>query len=727
MQNDTHSRYAWLCRPYGRVFNNLGIPDTPQGRIEIAGVTGEALVAAAERAGGLVATFDSKSQFYAHHETTVSEKHPGLGDRDLVAEILAAARPRGIDFVPYVAADCDLRAAREHPEWRPVSKDGTPMAERNGHHRLCLNSPYGLTIAAYLRELAANYDIGGIFVDGSGMTGAPGYCYCDWCCAVYREEHGEEPPRDPEADRERWARWMVCRAGMHRRILAQFRDAVHEVKPGMPLLFGMTSMYRLGTWELEGGTEFDSSDLVWHEPAWLWATASIQYLRAIGGGIPVEFYTPTIQYAPLYPIAMPLQELRTRAMTAIASGGLIDMTLHGNHAVIKTVNDELAERADWVEDAENVPHCGIVFSERSMNLCDPSWFSEPSHYTTYGTLRAILEEKIPESYLSDRQLVRGELEGYAVIVLPNTQSLPTGAASHLRAFVEAGGGLVVLGESSLYDGLGNLREDFELADLLGVHYRGKLAEQTALPSLAGDLRAGTSYPGSTPLKFIKRGEHPLYAGDPVIASVRSIYAVPAYRRGMPEDYDFVYPDTVLKVEAESGTAVAAWEETQDPGSRHPFATVRTFGKGRVVYLAANLGYQYCSHHTWPHVRRLLTKAVRYAASDRLPPFVVEGPMQLQATLFRQPARDRTILHLLNDPSPHGFPPFTKQQWDRYFCNFSRAKEDLAPLFDIPVRLLGRFSRFFTVPGEELETTFDGTYTSSVVPRLETHVMVVGEK
>jgi hypothetical protein len=716
----------WLRRPYGRVFNNLGLPDTAEGRLEIAGITGAKLIEAAARAGGLVATFDSKSQFYAHHNTTVSEKHPGLGERDLVAEIVAAATPRGMLYVPYVAADCDLRAAREHPEWRPVSKDGTPLADNKGHKCLCLGSPYGQYIADYLRELAANYDIGGIFVDGTGIQNAPNYCYCDWCCAAFRQAHGSEPPRDPAEDKERWVQWMVCRAAIRRRFLAQFRDAVHAVKPGLPLLFGMTSLYRIGGWELEGGTEFDPQDLVWHEPAWLWASASIQYLRAAGGGIPVEFYTPTLQYSPLYPIAMPRQELRSRAMTAIANGGLIDFTLHGNHDDIRTINTELAGRAAWVEPAVDVRHCGIVFSERSMNLCDSSWYSEPSHFTTYGTLRAILEEKIPESYVCDGQLARNDLDGYAVLVLPNIQSLPTGASAHLRAFVSAGGGLVALAETSLYDGLGRARPDFELADLFGVHYRGQLADVTELPPVAGDIREGTSYPNRQPLKFIKLGEHPLYAGDPVIRAARSVYAVPEYRRGMPPDYDFVYPEAVLKVEAEHGVCVAAWEATQEPGQIWPVVTTRTYGKGRVVYIAANLGFQYCSHHTWPHVRRLLTNAIRYAAGDRLPPCAAQGPLQVQMTVFRQPELNRTVVHLLNDPAPHGYPPFTKQEWDRHFTNFSRYKEDVVPVFDLPVRLRGRFKRVYTVPGGELPVTVDGDYTVVRVPRLDTHLMVVGE-
>lgn len=55
MKIEPRQTYDWLTRPYGRVFNNLGIPDTAQGRLEIAGITGEKLMAAAAAAGGLLA------------------------------------------------------------------------------------------------------------------------------------------------------------------------------------------------------------------------------------------------------------------------------------------------------------------------------------------------------------------------------------------------------------------------------------------------------------------------------------------------------------------------------------------------------------------------------------------------------------------------------------------------------------------------------------------------
>lgn len=67
------------------------------------------MMRAAAAAGAKVAIFDARNQWYALHDSEVLRKHPGLGDRDLVAELIEAGRRLGITYVPYLPMDCDLR------------------------------------------------------------------------------------------------------------------------------------------------------------------------------------------------------------------------------------------------------------------------------------------------------------------------------------------------------------------------------------------------------------------------------------------------------------------------------------------------------------------------------------------------------------------------------------------------------------------------------------------
>ena len=713
--------YDWLLRPDGRVFNNLTIPDTEQGRRELEQITGESLMETAARAGGKVAVFDSKAQFYAFHETTVSEKHPGLGSRDLVAELIAAGNKRGILYVPYIPIDCDQRAFQEHPEWRPLNAEGLPLKDPVGWPRLCINSPFGDFMADYVRELVSNYDIQGLWFDGVSLNSAPTYCYCESCRAGFREQTGLESPTNPEKDPVVWNRWIKYRAEAVRRVLARIRAVAHEVKPGLPILAG----YGWHNWQSNTDAYFPECDLVWHEASWFWPTCSIQYLRALTGR-PPEYYIPASAYAPSYPLALPEQALRGSAMECMANGALPIFTLGGRPEHLRPINDELAARAEWVTEAENIPHCGIVFSERSMHRIDPSPYSESSHFESYGILHALLQEKIAEHYLADRHLDEGALNDFAAIVLPNIGYIPEHAADNLWRYVENGGGLVAFSRTSLYDEFGSLRDDFSLADLLGTHYRGELAETTELPPWWGDVRQGTSYPNRLKMKFLAWGDHPI-VNNSHISQAPSIQVVPPYLRGKPADYPLAYSGEMLKVEPESGIESVLWEGSQEPGKRWPLITTRAYGKGRVVYVAGDFAFQQLGAFTHSYVRRLIANAVRFAAGGRAAPFEVKAPLHVQATIFRQPKKNRVVLHLLNNPNPAGLPPFTREEWEGRYRTTVRHPEEVVAVHDIEVRLLGGFQKIYTAPDRvPLEARFESGYTIVRVPKLETHVMVVGE-
>lgn len=707
---------SWLTRPEGRVFNNLTIPDTAAGRAELALITGEKFMAAAAAAGGKTVFADAKNQHYAFHETTVSEKHPGLGKRDLVAELIAAAKKRRMRYVAYVPVDCDMRAWREHPEWRPRRADGTELVDRIGFPRLCENSPFKGFMAAYCAELAANYDLAGFWFDGLGLGAAPEFCYCQSCAGGFKAIHGHPPPTK-DSPKEIWALWRDYRANGLRDTLRVIREAIHLVKPGLPIITGIGS----GNWQMMSTDFLEFSDMAEHENAWSWAPASMQILRAVHGKTP-EYYIPTFQYAPTLPLTLPLEELRAKAFTAIANGSVPTFTLKGRPELLRTLNRELAERADYCVGAEEIPYCGIVFSDKSMHACDPSPFGEPSYFTSYGVLRALFEEKIPEQYLSDRQL-DGDLSAFSVIILPDTGYVSDAVAENLRKYVGSGGGLVAMNRASLVDGSGAVRENFLLADLFGVDYAGELSETTELPPWFGDAREGTEYPNGQKMKFLATGRHPII--DDLIRGAHSIEVMPEFLRATPAEFRLPFAAPMLKVAPRKGTAMALWEGAQEPGKKWPLVTTRAFGKGRVVYVAADLGRAYVDHHTFPYQRRLLTNAVRFAAGKNAP-VAVEAPLHVQMTAFRQGSR--TIIHLLNDAHPHGLPPLTKQTWNGYYTNFSRLHEETVPLYGVKVTLPGKYKRVRFVPGgKALPMAFAAVKTTVVVPRLEMHGMVVAEK
>ncbi|MEI6071756.1 MAG: beta-galactosidase trimerization domain-containing protein [Verrucomicrobiae bacterium] len=720
--------YDWLWRPYGRMFNNLSMTNSKEGLREVSEITGEALMDVAAAAGAKVAIFDARNQSYAFHDSPFALKHPGLGSRDLVAEMIVAARKRGMVYVPYIPIDCDLNAWKEHPDWRRVEADGSPNPDIH-MPRLCPSGPYRKYLVDYLCDLATRYEIGGFWFDGLGV---PAECYCRYCRDGFRAATGLEAPASKTKSPKDWEIWLAYKHQETDKYLGEIIDAARAIHPGFPVCTA---------WE--AGTSIASQN--WIEANWAWPTAFLQLVRT-DSGRPGEYYIPAFQYVPGLPLSLTTQALRDKAMTSIACGCMPTFTLTSPPDRLNTVTQELAERAEWLIDAEPVPYAGVVHSVRSEQLCYENNLQDDRVYAFYGAVKSLLEEKIPETCLSDRNLDHDDLARYKVIVLPDTGIIAPKTAERLRAYVENGGGLVAGFRTSLFDQKGIAQDDFSLADLLGVHFVGKMDRETQILPWGHNFIEGTDIPQSAKMKFLRLGQHPI-VDDPVIRGSKMVEVIDAYRRGRPENFDLALPSEalasaknlqlcdlykpedinpfdILRVRAEADTEAVVWEQEQTPGTRWPVMSVRRVGKGRVVYCAANLCFQYSSHWTWPFVRRLFTNAVRWAAGDNPPPFEVDGLLQVQATLFRQ--GKRLVLHLLNAPGPQGYPPNTIRWWE-YYTPSGRQPEDIAPAIDTRVRLRGTFAKIYLAPGrQELPTTVANGFTEVVVPRLDTHLMVVAE-
>ena len=716
------NRFIWASRPEGRVFNNLTIPDTLEGRKELSRITGESLMDAAAKAGARVAIFDSKAQWYAFHETSISTKHPGLGGRDLVAELIEAGDRRGIVYVPYVPIDCDTRAFREHPEWRPRRANGTYQTETGGWPRLCQFAAKQW-FSAYLSELTSNYNIGGIWLDGVSLPATPEYCYCDACVSEFVKRYGTQPPVSLEADTpEHWALWRDYRGDLLRETVATYARAVRAIKPEIPI----NCTFSWHNWQNGGYTgHVVECGTLWHESAWAWQSASVQYLRAVGNRPPESYLLASESWV------ITRAFLETKAMTCIANGGLPTMTLHGHIDTIRQVNEALAERSDYVLGAENVPYVGLMFSHESMHRCEPSPWADSSIYTTYGALRMLQEEKIPEHYLCDRDLSEeGEsLDRFAVIVLPDVAYISSRAQENLRRYVERGGGLVALNRTSLHDAQGKRLNNFGLSDVFGVDYLGELEPKTSFAPWVGDLREGTEFPNSVNAVFLTlEHAHPIEADARIHESV-CIEVVPEYLRGTPADRRLTYHGAMLKVSPHAGAIPLLREGIQEPGKEFPLITVRNFGRGRVVYFAADLGANYVDQCSRPYLRLLFGNAVCWAAAGKPQPFeVVNAPRSLQVNLYKQSDQHRTIVHFLNDPLPVGLPPFTKQTNEGKWLDWMRMREDVIPVSGVTLRIPGRFKKIYAVPGHQsLPVTWIDGYSEIGVPQIDIHLIVVAEE
>jgi Hypothetical glycosyl hydrolase 6 len=109
----------------------------------------------------------------SYYPTEIGTPHPALGSRDLLGEMIAALRKRGIRAPIYLTVGWEERLAFQHPEWRQVRYDGRHARVESGG----ANSQAGWSFMSYLhpdylerircevREITARYPVDGLFFD----------------------------------------------------------------------------------------------------------------------------------------------------------------------------------------------------------------------------------------------------------------------------------------------------------------------------------------------------------------------------------------------------------------------------------------------------------------------------------------------------------------------------------------------------------------------------------
>lgn len=638
-------------------------------------------------AGGVVAWYPSR---LAHHP--VNEYMRG----DLLGALLREAHRQGLK----VLARLDLSVNRaelyeERPEWFQVTARGE-VRHSGGMILTCFQSPYwqehGL---ALVDEIMANCAVDGLFFDRFRY----GYCVCDTCRSVFREETGLDLPLQEDWDDPAWRRLVRFRydevAGYHARLCA----FIHKRNPRAILAVGT----RL--------TDDDPRSL--REAGWLGPR-----MAKVVDVITLEAFNPLERPSPsyyLYPgeqarmgrsfaqnrpvcvmlthseilasrrAAQPPARLTYDLAQIAAHGGQPCVAFSGTFEqddrkalpAIRRLYHYLRDNASSYQDLRSPARVALVYSQTSMDFYGRDDARGRSLAEYRGFYEALVESHVQFHLLHDACLDAVGLSGYDLVILPNVAALSDVQGAVLDAYVKSGGHLVATHETGLYDEEGMAR---------GAPALTCLGRRTVerLEATGGHLRIvdGGLLPGFSQTDLLAMNEAFWVTApmDNAASQITDLYLIPPVQGNTPEH-------------------ACCEEETRTPG-----LVLNPCGSGEAAYLPWAVGKLYHLYGV-PEYKRLIVGLVRRWVAPLL---TTDAPGSVEVTLYHARGdRNRALVHFLNATG-----------WQ------SKPLTQVIPLRDVSVWARGPYVAARELSsGQDLPVTQEDGGARFLVPRLESFAAI----
>jgi hypothetical protein len=416
-----------------------------------------------------VSVFAKCHHGYSYYPTKIGTPHPHLR-RDLLGEMVAACHAAGIRVQAYTTVVWDELAWAEHPEWRQVFQDGRlgriggPL--KPGWKNLCPNSTYADYVIAQVEEILDLYPVDGLFIDIVSYIGGP--CVCTTCLRQMQAE-GVDP-----LDEAQLYRFSL---EAERRFMRRATQAIRARRPETAIFYNSRLKIELDAGlgnrpEMEDFTHLEIESL----PGGFWGYSHfplfVRHFQTYDRpliGMTGRFHTTWGDFGGLRNRAA----LEFECFQALAHGAgcSIGDQMHPlgrlDPAVYRRIGDVYAAveaLEPWVQGTQALPEVGVLTVNGAPGIPGAQLHSSGGALPPgdLGTL-AVLEQLKVQFQVLDAAC---DLAPYRVVVLPDSVAVDPALAEKLRAYLNAGGRLLVTNRSGLAG------EDYLLAAEMGVHYAG---------------------------------------------------------------------------------------------------------------------------------------------------------------------------------------------------------------------------------------------------------------
>ncbi|HWC18819.1 MAG TPA: alpha-amylase family protein, partial [Terriglobales bacterium] len=590
--------------------------------------------------GGIVAFYPTQVPY--HHRSEF------LGTRDLLGEMVAAMKRRGMRAVARM--DCNFayeEAVKAHPEWFERNRDGSlrPHAESPWLFSTCMFSTYFTEqMAAIYREINQHYPVDGFFTNGWPSAGALRVCHCENCRRVF-DRLGGVPPDETDASNPLYRKYYQVYLDRVSEVWRLWDQIAHERSPqsvyvgnlggGLDTVKDLKEISQVSAW-----FNADHQGRSGETPIWVCAQQGRVANSVMQGRTITNVAGAYANAQPNWRHVSKSSAELTMWLAQTTASGMVPWlhwlggspedtrwreTGHSFFAWIAANESHFRNRHSVADLAVLYPQRTIAFYSRPDSR-KPRYRGGPTDYLQ-GLYYALLEGRFVFDFVHESNLDPAALKKYRALLIPNAAYLGDRQCDTIRKYVNAGGSLLATFETSRYDEWGNLRPDFQLADIFGAHVAGEVVGprgnsyariESRHPVLDG-FQGTSLLPGAENRLPIRA------ASSQLVLSV-----VPNYPAFPPET---VYPRT--------------------PHTTEPAAVFREIGNSRIAYFAGDVD-RTCWRSGDYDLSHLLQNAVSWIrGGDPLVSITGAGLLEL----FAWQTELGYALHLLNYTNPnatHGY-------------------------------------------------------------------------
>jgi len=514
---------------------------------------------------GPVAFYPSKIPYF-HHSVY-------LKGRDLFGECVRAAKKRGLYVYGRMSPDIqwtDPKLLEANPLWFRRNEDGSLQQPAPDIAYTCIFSEhYTKQQPAIIRELNANYEIDGVYMNGWPTMQT---CYCENCRRI-----GD--PHSQQYHQALMDKAVELIQLYKATVLEKSANNFYSCNLGGGLKESGMNQWRL-TRDASWYTADNQSRSAVVAPVWQDAQ-QVKFARALMGDRSVAAVSAS--YARSGKISWrqatdTSAEPSFRMAQTAAAGGIIWYHWLGLEQGFKDDRRWQAPGRDFLSwHAKNDAHfhnkrslasVAVVVSPRSLNFYKAPYSEDRTDHLE-GFYAALVEARIPFDFVHEQDINQERLSQYAVLILSNMALMSDAEAATIHQYAKRGGSVLATFQTGLFDETGNARKDFALGDLFGIHKAGE-------PTRAGE--SAHQVIGGIHLQYIRQ-RCALTEGFEETTWI----AGPVWRQPIKPSPDavmtFIKPYPVYPPEA---------VYQREPPSDIPALMSREVGNSRLVYMAGDV-------------------------------------------------------------------------------------------------------------------------------------------